>query len=355
VDAALVIGRLLLAAVFAVAGAAKLADLPGSRSAVAGFGVPDRAAAPLGTLLPIAELAIAVLLLPAATATAAGIAALVLLTLFSVGIAASMARGEAPECHCFGQLHSEPAGSKALVRNLALAAVAAFVSFGGAGSQPALVGASAPFGAGTWALLAGGLALAAVLGTGVAMLLSLLRRNGVLLLRVEALEAALIEHDIPIPDAPEPEEQGLPVGSVAPGFELRGLDGRDVTLEALLSAGRPALLVFSSPHCGPCEGLMPRVAAWQRELASQLTVAVLADGDREENREKRKQHGLDDVLVQEKVDVAELYAAHGTPSAVIVGTDGRIASPLAAGGDSIAALVAERTDSYGKLAVVRVS
>ena len=99
-EAALVVARLVLAAVFAVAGAAKLADLAGSRAAVAGFGVPDRLAVPLGTLLPFAELAIAGLLLPAATARAGGVAALALLALFGVGIASSMARGEAPDCHC---------------------------------------------------------------------------------------------------------------------------------------------------------------------------------------------------------------------------------------------------------------
>jgi uncharacterized membrane protein YphA (DoxX/SURF4 family) len=126
-DAALLAARLLLAAVFAVAGAAKLADLAGSRSAVAGFGVPERLARPLGTLLPFAELAVAVALLPAASARAGATGALVLLLGFSAGIARSIARGESPDCHCFGQLHSEPAGPRTLARNFALAVVAAFV------------------------------------------------------------------------------------------------------------------------------------------------------------------------------------------------------------------------------------
>src|SRR5262249_33556423 len=61
------VGRLALAGVFAVAGAAKLADRAGTRDAVAAFGVPERLASPAGLLLPLAELATAVLLLPAAT------------------------------------------------------------------------------------------------------------------------------------------------------------------------------------------------------------------------------------------------------------------------------------------------
>ena len=352
-DAALVIARLLLAAVFAVAGAAKLADLPGSRAAIAGFGVPDRLAAPLGTILPCVELAIAALLLPAETATAAGFAAFALLILFSVGISASMARGEAPECHCFGQLHSKPAGAQTLARNLILAVVAAFVGFAGASAQPGIWESAEGLDAGTWAALGGGLALVLVLGSNVAALLSLLRRNGVLLLRVETLEAALMEHNVPIPDPPDREGKGLPVGSAAPEFELASIDGGAITLTSLLSGGRPALLVFTSPRCGPCEGLMPKVAAWQRELVADLNVAVLADGDREENQAKLQEHGLRNVLIQEQTDVAERYVARATPSALLVSADGRIASALAAGGDSISALVAASTNSHAKLEVVR--
>lgn len=352
-DAALLTARVLLAAVFAVAAIAKLADLPGSRAAVAGFGVPERLASPLGTLLPGVELAIAALLLPAATATEAGLAALALLVLFSAGIAASMARGKAPECHCFGQLHSEPAGPRALARNVFLAAVAAFVAFGGASAQPGIWGSADQLDAGTWAVVSGAVLAALAVGSGAALLLSLLRRNGLLLLRVEALEATLVEHGIPVPDAPEPT--GLPVGSEAPGFELPDIDGDVVTLDTLLAPGRPALLVFTSPHCGPCETVMPKVAAWQRELGADLTVAVLADGDREENRAKLQPHALSNVLIQREMDVADRYLAHATPSALLVGADGRIASSLAAGGDSISALVAESLGSGPKLEVVRVS
>jgi hypothetical protein len=42
-----------------------------------------------------------------------------------------MARGEAPDCHCFGQLHSESAGWRTLARNGLLAAIAGFVVLAG--------------------------------------------------------------------------------------------------------------------------------------------------------------------------------------------------------------------------------
>ena len=54
----LLAARLLLAAVFLVAGLAKLADLAGSRKAMRDFGVPAQLATPLGSLLPLGELVV---------------------------------------------------------------------------------------------------------------------------------------------------------------------------------------------------------------------------------------------------------------------------------------------------------
>jgi|1186.fasta_scaffold08596_2 hypothetical protein len=121
--------RALLVGVFAVAGIAKLADLEGSRDALIGFGVSERLARPGAAVVPIAELAVAFLLVFDATARVGAAAALALLAAFCIGIAGAMGRGETPDCHCAGQLHSAPADSRTLIRNGALAGLAALVLF----------------------------------------------------------------------------------------------------------------------------------------------------------------------------------------------------------------------------------
>src|SRR3712207_963926 len=139
-EVALLVARLLLAAVFVVAGLAKLADRAGSRQAMRDFGLPAVLAAPLGVLLPLAELTVAAALIPTSTAWWGAVGALALLLLFVVGIGANLARGRKPDCHCFGQLHSSPAGWKTLARNGALAAVAGFIIWGGReGAGPSAV------------------------------------------------------------------------------------------------------------------------------------------------------------------------------------------------------------------------
>ena len=64
----LLVARVLLALVFVVAGLAKLADRAGARQALQDFGVPAALATPLGLLLPLAELAVVLALLPTRSA-----------------------------------------------------------------------------------------------------------------------------------------------------------------------------------------------------------------------------------------------------------------------------------------------
>src|SRR3712207_4543089 len=114
-DTALLLARLALAAVFAVAGIAKLFDREGARAGLEGFGVPRALARPGAIVLPVAEIAVAVLLLPVGTAWYGGLGALALLLAFVAGIGYNLARGRTPDCHCFGTLHSEPAGRSTLI------------------------------------------------------------------------------------------------------------------------------------------------------------------------------------------------------------------------------------------------
>src|SRR5918999_829969 len=213
-DAALLLARLVLCAVFTLAGVAKLSDLKGSRRAIIDFGVPSAIAAPLGLLLPLAELSVAATLLPASTAWWGALGALTLFSVFVVGITYNLARGRKPERHCFGQLHSAPAGWKTLARNGVLAAVAGFVLWagykGGAGpSALSWVGALST--AQQLALLVGVLVLFLLAGQWW-FLVHLLRQNGRLLVRLEAVEASLVAGG-----SIAPSENGTPLNQEAEG------------------------------------------------------------------------------------------------------------------------------------------
>src|SRR5205807_837008 len=137
-----------------------------------------------------------------------------------------------PDCHCFGQLHSAPAGPKTLARNLVLAAIAGLVVAAGAGIS-ATGWIAQLSGSGLVAAIVGAVVIA-LAAAAASLVLSLLRRHGELLLRIEALEEALAARGIHVAplEAPAPA-QGLAVGAQAPDFELPDLDGDQVSLRRL--------------------------------------------------------------------------------------------------------------------------
>jgi len=99
------------------------------------------------------------------------------------------------------------------------------------------------------------------------------------------------------------------------------------------------MLLFADPYCGPCNGLLPEIARWQRDYRDLVTIAVISRGDPDTNRARAREHGLGEVLIQKGREVARAYQTTATPSAVLVGPDHRITSPVVAGGSAIRRLL----------------
>jgi thiol-disulfide isomerase/thioredoxin len=334
--------RLILAAVFGIAGAAKLADREGSRKALAGFGVPESLAAPLALILPVAELAVAAALLPLGTAWFGGIGALILLLAFSIGIGVNLARGNSPDCHCFGQLHSEPVSWKVFARNLALAGVAGLIVVAGNPGLSAFTWLS-DLKAGEIVSLVISIVAVGLLAAALVSLRRVLAQQTVVMEKLEAVRK-IIDEDYAEPAPIEREDaappvEGLPVGALAPNFSLESMSGSQVSLEGLLSGGKPVLLFFVSPTCSPCKSLLPMVSRWEREFSDWLSIAVLSRGTLKDNQSKMSKYEIRHLLLQGEADVADEYQARWTPAAVLIGRDGKIASPVTSGDEAIRALI----------------
>jgi methylamine utilization protein MauE len=149
--------RLLIGLVLIASAASKLR----SRDAYAAFVGSTRALVPAaGRVTPAvaaatvaAELGIALLLVPQATYRFAALAAVALLSAFTVALAAAVRRGVRTPCRCFGA-SAEPPGGVQLVRNavlIVLAAVAASLPAGDPVAAPGV--AIAAFAAVTGAIL----------------------------------------------------------------------------------------------------------------------------------------------------------------------------------------------------------
>ncbi|MBS1795901.1 MAG: redoxin domain-containing protein [Acidobacteria bacterium] len=334
----LLLVRIFLFGVFALAGIGKLLDPEGAERAAREFGVPNDLAKPFAYLLPAVELLVALLLLPATTAWFGALGALLLLAVFIGGMIWQMAQGNAPDCHCFGAIHSEPVSTKSLIRNVVFALLALFAVGQGYGRPGlSLVGLDDQ----TTVQLFLGLAIIGLLGAVVFYLKKISEQQSQIMRRIEVLEIVMHEDGREV----KREEAGnitdsLPIGAVAPDFELPGLDGRIVAFEHLLARAKPLLFFYVSPGCLPCQSLLPEIEEWRRDLGENVEFVFLSSGTSEANREKFGD-GLPNVLLQEDKEIAALFHARWTPTAIFVNADGVVASHPAVGDVAIRDLVAK--------------
>jgi peroxiredoxin len=191
----------------------------------------------------------------------------------------------------------------------------------------------------------------------------LVQQNGRMLLRIEALEKRIEEKAERQQQTAERDQgaaanngderaerfsehslanskinrDGLKAGTAAPEFRLPRLDGGELALSQL--RGRPVLLVFSSPHCGPCNALAPKLQKFHRKHAV-LELVMISRESLDENRAKAKEHGLTfPVVLQEQWEVSRAYAYFATPVAYLIDPAGVIVSDVAVGVDAIAKLM----------------
>jgi Methylamine utilisation protein MauE len=303
VDVAALAAAALLAMVFAIAAAAKLADGGADVASLRGLGFPDTLATRLRWGLPVTEMAVAVLLacLPTARFGAAVAAGLLVAFTFLLGV--SVARGNGQPCSCFGSGSQRPVGWRPILRNLLLL-----------GSAVAVI--LHPPGFGSWTQQA--LVIALVVAVVQAWLLW---TPGGRAVRGANLPTA---SPAPSPDGPSP-------GATAAAVRMPGL------VTASPAADSPEILVFVDPRCAPCRRLLPVLAGEQRRLGAGV-LRVISSGGAAAAASLEREFGLARVIGQDDASLAARYDVPGTPSAVLVSPH-RGSARVVAGIDAVLALL----------------
>jgi peroxiredoxin len=159
----------------------------------------------------------------------------------------------------------------------------------------------------------------------------LVRQNGRILLRIDAIERQLGTR--PPPQRGKPA--GLTVGTLAPNFELPDLAGARRQLSEF--RGQDLLLIFVNPKCGFCTKFADDLAALPLEAdGGRAMPLVVTTGDPQENRQFVERYGIRCVVLrQEQMEVASQFHAQGTPMGYRIDRDGRIASELAVGAEAL--------------------
>lgn len=335
----LLILRLFLAGVFLIAGIGKLLDLKGSEKAVKDFGVPQDLAKAFGTALPVVEIIIAVLLLFISTSWFGAISGTLLLLTFISGMLWQMKLGNAPDCHCFGQIHSEPVGKKSLLRNIIFAFAGMILILSGKDNQGYQLTDS--IGDFTYTMqVFFGLLLIGFLIVLFLYLKKIIENQTQILRRLEVLEiignnGGNIQERENVGDP----TQGLPIGSPLPNFQMPTANGQVLTLEQLLARKKPILFFNVSPTCNPCQALLPEIEKWEKELSNQITFIFISNGSIKDNLAKFNSEYDREILIQDDKELADLMEIRWTPTALLANSKGMIASHPAAGDIAIRELI----------------
>jgi peroxiredoxin len=175
------------------------------------------------------------------------------------------------------------------------------------------------------------------LACGAMFVYQLLRQNGRVLARLDALEGELERSAGRKPPPPFGDRSlagsrinrsGLALQTQAPDFRLPRADGGTLALGEY--RGRRVLLVFSTPDCQPCHLLAPQLQrAW---TTSDVDIVMVSRGDLETNRRHIARHRITfPVVLQRHWEISRAYGKFVTPMAYLIDEHGLIASDAAVG------------------------
>jgi uncharacterized membrane protein YphA (DoxX/SURF4 family) len=317
--------RLILSAVFLLAGIAKLLDGSRTRRSIEPF-LPSALASALAGLLPIVELAVGVAFLSREWAWLAALIALALLLLFLAVTAATVARGYVPSCGCFGALSAGSSVIGVVVRNEVLLAFCAFILVAGRSNVgPDAIPWLRTLSMGALIALVALLVAAALVVEWAPLLPRVVRAALALRARLVAPSShAGIRSRHVRPSEHAMARAGLQPGTAAPAVSLDRGNDADLTWDSLLSQRRPALLVFSDVGCAPCDAVRGQLVRWREANAGRCSVVIV---------------GGEGCSCDGRAQAARLaYRVPAVPSAVVIDADGRVASHVATGVEAITAL-----------------
>jgi thiol-disulfide isomerase/thioredoxin len=103
--------------------------------------------------------------------------------------------------------------------------------------------------------------------------------------------------------------------------------------------GEPAVVVFWNVGCGFCQRMISDLKEIEDEAGDKLSrVLFVSQGDIEANKEQ----GLKSkMVIDDGFTMGKAFGANGTPSAIKLDAEGKVASQLAIGADPVLTLIEE--------------
>jgi thiol-disulfide isomerase/thioredoxin len=124
--------------------------------------------------------------------------------------------------------------------------------------------------------------------------------------------------------------------------KLQDLKGNTVELDDF--RGEDTLVLFWNPGCGFCQQMLPEIKQWEGNRPEGAPKLLFVSAGTEEANKDMKLSSK--VVLDQQFAAGRAFGASGTPSAVLVDAEGRIASEVAVGAPAVLDLVgASRAES----------
>lgn len=108
--------------------------------------------------------------------------------------------------------------------------------------------------------------------------------------------------------------------AIAPDISAIDVRGQTVTLG--VERNRETLLVFMSPNCSACKGLMPAIRSLRRSERKHLEIVLISvSGTEADAHAYLETHRLDGIPIVMSKSLAEAYHVSMPPYVVVVGAD----------------------------------
>jgi thiol-disulfide isomerase/thioredoxin len=135
----------------------------------------------------------------------------------------------------------------------------------------------------------------------------------------------------PAQDAPA-MPQILRVGEEASEVKLEDLSGKEVSLKEDFE-GEETLVLFWNPGCGFCQQMLPDLQEWEGNPPEGAPKLLMVSAGTKEANEAMGMRSP--VVLDQQFAVGKSFGAGGTPSAVLVDKEGKVASDVAVGAPAV--------------------
>ncbi|MBE9562961.1 MAG: TlpA family protein disulfide reductase [Proteobacteria bacterium] len=114
----------------------------------------------------------------------------------------------------------------------------------------------------------------------------------------------------------------------APNFSAKTLAGQSVSLQNDSMGDKPVLLIFWATWCPICELEIPEMNELHTNIGDRLSILAINIGKDDTDDKARKyqaKHSINyPIVFDEDSSITKSYAVKGTPTHIIIGTNGNI-------------------------------